>query len=247
MRRLFIVFLLFSPCAADNYKSSFDHLRNQEHEKAFRSFLLALDEAPKKEAPAEDLILYQKALSTYLEGAQEPQETADQILRNYSSEGLQLRFITALAYANLGRFEEFFTCFYPSYCAYPDHYLAYKTKAVLHIKLYERCRSLQERESEEKAIRHNIQLALDRNSSDMGLYKLWLLFADEKNREAEVEACLNKILASSMIVSRSDLPFFAEQALDVSRPDLAQALIDKARNWYSYSRYLDTLQEKIKK
>lgn len=270
MRRIILIFSAcsfasFAACAedkavcstttslqeSDGLAAALKSLRDQDQEKAFRTFLRALDEGKKIQATApteEERRLYNLALKVYLEGAATPQETAVQILKTYSEavqehpEFFELSLVMATAYGNLGRFEEFFNIFYRACSACPDHYLAWKMKAVLHIKLFERCRNKEEREAERSAIRLNVQQALQKNSQDIGLYKLWLLFAEEQNKHRELVACLNKILDSPMIMTRSDLSFFAQQTLDARQFELTQRLIDKGRNWYPYSRCLDSVQ-----
>ncbi len=256
MRRFFVTALLLwgDLHASEKVEAALKSLQNQDQEGAFRTFLKALDEAKSESARSpsvEELKLYREALEYYLDHSRPPQETALQLLKTYGElaekhpDYHQVRLLLALAHANLGQFKEFFTLFYPSFCAYPDHYLVYKTKAVLHIKLFERSRSVAAREAESAFVRLNVQRALERKSDECGLYKLAILFAEEKNKEREVEACLNKILNSSMIISRSDLPFFAQQTLDVRRLDLTERLIEKARHWYPYSRCLDIYQQRI--
>ncbi|MCE5315850.1 MAG: hypothetical protein LLG04_00625 [Parachlamydia sp.] len=223
-------------------------------EKSFRAYIQALASAEKKPASPtteDERKLYGDALKIYLDGAHAPRETAQHLLQLYSDtirmqpDFLELRLVVTTAYANLGNFDEFFPLFYPAYCAYPDHYLSHKTQAVLHIKLFERCRNVSEREAERTAVLFHVKEAIQKYPEDIGLYKLWLLFAEEQNKDREVEACLNKILNSPMIIARSDLPFFAQQALDARRSDLAERLMEKGRVWYPYSRGLDSIQQAL--
>lgn len=254
LRRILCCFVLSSSLSAAEppFAESLRFLKSQDQEMAFRTYLKALASAEKRDSSPpkeEERRLYADALKIYLDGAQAPRETALRVLQLYADtikthpDFLELSLVVTTAYANLGNFEAFFTLFYPSYCAYPDHYLSHKTQAILHIKLFERCRNVSERETERTAVLLHVKEAISKYPEDIGLYKIWLLFAAEQKKE--VEACLNKIIGSPMIISRSDLPFFAQQALDAKRSDLAERLLEKGRAWYPFSRGLDSVQQAI--
>ena len=85
--------------------------------------------------------------------------------------------------------------------------MAYKTQAVLHIKLYERVRTAAEREEQREAVMAFVRKAMDKNAKDSGLYKLMMLFASEKEKPVVVKDCLNKILEDPMIIARGDIAF----------------------------------------
>lgn len=254
LRRILCFLFLSVPLAAaeNGHQEALKFLKSQDLEMAFKVYLKSLASAAKLNPPPssiEERKLYAEALKIYLEGAHFPRETALQVLELYSDtvkkhpEFLELRLIVAAAYANLGNFEEFFFLFYPAYCALPDHYLSHKTQAVLHIRLFERSRDVSERDTERAAVLVHVKKAIEKYPGDIGLYKLWLLFSE--GNERDVEACLNKIFSSPMIISRSDLPFFAQQALDARRSDLVERLIEKGRAWYPYSRGLDSIQQSL--
>ena len=134
------------------------YLRDQELEKAFKSFLAALGDAaisPEKEMSRSEDILYREAMKFYLNPRQESaHETAETIKSLYSNavklhpEYYHLGYLVALADANLNHFDHFFEQFYHSYVRDPEHYLAYKTKAILHIKLHDLAKTPQEKEKE---------------------------------------------------------------------------------------------------
>lgn len=163
-----------------SYELAMLYLKDQDQEQAFRTFLQALDDTQgaQQEAPY-DKEIYQKAFAIYLDPASpSPQETAKKLLdlllpylKEHPQEQL-LEFYVAIAYANLGKYDEFFNHFYKAYKAYPTHYLAYRTKAVLHIKILERQREEKERIEQRQAIITNLELAVQKEPHDTTIYKM---------------------------------------------------------------------------
>ncbi len=237
------------------------YLMDQNLEQAFFAFLKALDSPSdliskaKDPLSSQDESLYREALKIYLEhnGPAAPQENGKKILAQYGEISRQhpeyylLNFIMAAAYANLGQFSPFFETFYSSYKALPDHYLAYKIKAVIHIKIYERTGDLNEKEAQRKAILQNVEKAIKINQEDPGLYKFIMVFASENERQQVVTAALKQLVEGNAFVPRADIAFFVHQASLVHRLDLAQKLVDKARMWYAYSKVVEAAQEYIDK
>lgn len=223
---------------------TFLYLKDQDQEKAFAAFLKALDFAPKlKEPSAADTVLYEKAFSIYIDPSNgTPQETAQRLLKELKSD-LQkqpdqplLDYFIAIAYANLNRFNEFFDDFYRAYTYYPDHYLAYKTKAILHIKLLERTRGEEDRTKQRKEIKRQLDEALKREPRDVTIYRLLISFSPKEEKEEQVRRSLNKILCDNIMVPRSDLMFYVQEAVDSGERDLATRFIQRAGEWYPESR-----------
>lgn len=239
-------------------KLSKAYLHDQDAEKAILSFLQALDWIiPHKisEISPEEQNLYQEAFKIYLDraGASSPQEIAFKMLAatkpqlDAHPDFTLLRLLQAIAFANVGMFDDFFDSFYTAYHYHPDHYLVYKTKAILFIRLHERARIDQDRESWRKSALANLQEALERYPGDTSLYRLLLIFTPEEGKAKAIETWLQKIIESDLMISRSDVGFFVEQAVKEKKIALAQRLIDKSRRWYSYSRAINDAQEYLDK
>jgi hypothetical protein len=227
--------------------------KNQDHDNAFKVFLAALDSIQNR-TPAvslEDARLYQEALATYLNTSSQlsKEQTAVKILQAYIKiltehpDYYQLGFITAAAYANINKYEEFFSRFFESYMQDPTHYMAYKGKAALSIKLLERARNVEAREEQRKKVIENVYAAAELQSSDISLYRVLIAYSSPEDKRRYVLHSLNKIIDNNMMTSRTDIGFFVEQAVDLHEWDLAQSFIDKARLWYQYSRVVDTAQQ----
>lgn len=226
------------------------YLKDQDQEKAFSTFLLALDLAPKlrKECP-EDSEIYKKAFQIYLDPSNgSPQVTAQKLLSELNPvidkepDQIILQYFIAIAYANLNRFVEFFDHFYQAYTYYPDHYLAYKTQAVLHIKLLERTRGEEDRDKQKRMILKQLEEALKREPRDVAIYRLSISFSPKEEKEEQVRRSLNKIIRDNIMVPRSDLMFYVQEALDSDESDLAARFIQKAREWYPESRLVNEAQ-----
>lgn len=233
------------------------YYRDQNHEKSFQIFLEALEDSqasPLSAVSLEEQNLYEHALKIYLDplGAS-PQETAEKIRTNYSSvlqehpDYYSIGYLAAIANANLGRFPDFFKIFYQSYIHLPNHYLAYKAKAVLHIKLFEREYAGNERERQRGLVLDNLKRASEVYPQDVSLYKMILMFSIEEQKPQLVSAYLNKIIDNNMMVPRVDIAFFVQQAVSANERELAQRFIDKAKEWYHYSRVINAAQEYLKK
>lgn len=196
----------------------------------------------------EEQELYDKALPLYLDHLDLKQHSLT-IVQEYAPiikkhpDYHMLTFLVAAAVANAGAYEQFFDLFHPAYAAHPDHFLAYKTLAVIHIKLFERARTPDERELQRQKILDNIAKAIDRYPSDTSLYKMQIGFADGPQKAQIISDTLNKILSGNIIVPRIDIPLYVQKAVETKQYDLAQKLIDKAHEWYQISRLLTGAQD----
>lgn len=231
------------------------YYRDQEDEKAFKTYLDALAATKPLKAPPvsdEEKKLYDQALKLYLDhGGFSARETAGKIRSEYSPvlalhpNYYLLNFIVSSAYANLGMFDEFFERFYVSYQYYPDSYMAYKTKAILHLKLYDRAVSQKDKEVQRNAIFENAKLASEKNEQDASLYRIMINFANESEKNAVAVKSLKKIIADNIVVPRTDILFYVKAAMAAKQPELAQQFVDKAKTWYEYSKMLQAAQEMI--
>ncbi|NGX43493.1 MAG: hypothetical protein K940chlam7_01791 [Chlamydiae bacterium] len=227
--------------------------RDQEQEKAFHIFLEALEEASPNqqlEPSREELQLYEEALHLYLEhGLASAHSTASQILQKYgpvlsqNDEYHLLRFIIAAACANQGNFEEFFDHFFTSYQLYPHHYIAHKTKSVLHIKLFERARTLQDREDQREKVISHVSEALERYPNDHALYKLIIAFSRDEDKPTRVRTYLNKIVENNIVIPRSEISFYVQQCVETEQKDVGMRFIKKTHEWYQYSRAVQAAEK----
>lgn len=233
------------------------HYRDQAHERAFKTFLEALS-APgvingtitSTPLSEKDQAVYEEALAVYLNSScGSAVETAHLIREKFTPaleknpENYGLGFLLAAAYANLHLFEEFFSTYYKAYQSNPNHFLAYKTKAIVYVKLFEMSKTSSERLLMSQLIQEEIEKALSLNPSDSSLYKFIVQFAPaEKNALKEI---LSKIIENRITISRSDIPFYVQKALDLKEFELAQQFICAMRTHYPYSRVLIRTQQQL--
>ncbi len=229
--------------------------KDQEIESSFEIFLEALNHAPLDSSSAvapEEQRLYSDALSVYLanqgplaaKGAKDIRRDFAPVIQREPNYHL-LGFLVAAAYANLGEFDHFFPLFYSSYCHYPDHYLAHKSKALLSLKLWQRGRIPAEREELRQAVSKNTALAIAQNPKDASLYRMAISFASEAEKAAVVAASLNNIVQGNIMIAREDLSFYVQAAISSGHRDLAQDFVNSARSWYTRSRAVDHAQKMI--
>lgn len=229
--------------------------KDQELELAIQTFLNALDHVQKKETPClkqADLDRYDEALAIYLkQKTDSPQETAALIREKFASaleknpDNYGLGFLMAAAYANLQMYEDFFLCYYKAFQASQHHFLAHKIKAILYLKLFEMGRTPDDREAMRKKIEAHTSYALNAYPHDMSLYKLMIQFASEK--DSQTENILRKIISENVSISRSDIPFYVQKAIEAKKFELAQQFIDKMREHYRHSRMLASMQQLVDK
>lgn len=228
------------------------YFKDQEQEKAFRIFLEALETAKNSEnfPSEEERKVYEQALKIYLEHiGSSPEETALKIRAQFGSvmeknpHYYLLGFLLAVGEANLGNYDRFFSQFFDSYTHYPQHFLVYKTKAGLHIKLFDRAKSDEEREEQRRLILKNAKEAVAIQPNDSSLYRMIVGFTDESSKCNVLTTYLNKIVDQNIVVSRIDIPYYVEIAIAFEQYDLAQKFLDKAKQWYKYSRVINVAQE----
>jgi len=227
------------------------YLRDQDQERAFSTFLEALEATEPAGAASvsqEEQRLYDEALALYM-GEGRSGEIAERLKERFSAEveGHEerrlLAYPVAIAHANLGDYESFFSLFYRAYPHFPDHYLAYKAKTVLHIKLFERKGNGEEKERERAGIVANAAEAVKREPADTALYKWILTFCMPEERPRLTALYLQKIVGENILVPRSDIGFYVQKAAETDQLPLAERFVEKAREWYRYSRVVNAAQQ----
>lgn len=230
------------------------YLKDQDLEKAIWTYLEALKELNCLADEGVEDPIYQQALDLYLDHSKgNAQVISEKIISEYAPklekhpDSYLLGYIVAFAYANLGKFENFFKLFYNSYQHAPNHYLAHKALSILHVKLFEKSKTPEERDFQREAIVEHLGLAIQKYPNDDTLYKLSIAFSKEEQKLNMIRSALNKIIDSHIILSRTDIPFYVAQAVEAKDFALAQRFIDKMRSIYQKSRVIDNAQEYLNK
>lgn len=226
----------------------------QQHENAFEVFLsiLPFGDSEKKPISLQEKEVYEQALESYLNVQSGAAGNNGQLLidtygivLDQHPDYYQLGFILASAYANCGNFPKFFDVFYASHAAWPDHYLAFKTKAILYIKLFERSCPGAYKEMQRERIMENLSNAVDRYPLDSSLYRLMISFARDDHKKKIVAASLNRILEDNIIIHRGDLGFYVQNALDNVDIELIERFLNRAKTWVQFSRIIIAAQQTI--
>ena len=231
------------------------YYKDQEHAKAYEAFLKALQLTKKDNASLpmgkEEALLYEDALKVYLDTtARDPVFTSLKIRDQYAGiwrlhpEYAGLGYLVAIAYANLGEYTDFFKIFYRSYKKIPDHFLAYKAQGILHLKLYDRGKTLEDKELERTQVLFYFNKAKELYPQDYSLYKMQIAFSQDK--EHVLETNLKEIINRDIVIPRADLSFYIDQLFAYGKNELATEFLAKARKWYPYSRTLDAADDIIK-
>ena len=222
------------------------HYHDQDRDQAFRSFLEALELAEPwavAKVSAEERSLYEEAVKIYLEGeAKNPLEMSKQIREAYMPvleqhpEYLLLNFVVATVSGNVGDVDRFFEGVYKSSRAYPEHFLSYKVRGILHIKLLESSRTTLERELHRHAAVEHFEKAIKANTEDPTVYRLLMSLAKGEYNQGAVLRYLKAMLASDIVIPRLDIMAYVMEAVAGGDRVLAQAILDKAKEHYNYSR-----------
>jgi tetratricopeptide (TPR) repeat protein len=229
-------------------KLALAHFKDQEQDKAFENFLLSLDHAPKKrvEITDEEKKLYEEALELYLDPG-DPHETATLLLNRFEKELAlhpsysHLHLLISSAYGNKGDFERFFKYFYENYD--PSHFLAYKTKGILLLRLASHENSLELREKKKKEALQLLEKALESNSLDPSLYRLLYVSAKERDEKREMIGYLEKLAKNRVKIARGDIFFYVKECVDLEQRDLAESVLQLAKETYHYSRAISQAED----
>lgn len=218
----------------------------QDLENAIKNFLNALDTAFLQSTSVNNVDIGEEAFKIYLDkNAKSLQTTSKEMIELFSDKYLEnqndylLGFVLALEYANLNQFEQFFEIFYKAYVLSPDHYLKYKTRAILNIKLFDRARTVAEKEKYRLEINLNLKKASDAYALDCNLYQLMILFCEKENKSFLVDTLLNKIINHNIVIPRADISFFVKQAESFDKYELALSFLEKQSLSYPVSRIID--------
>jgi tetratricopeptide (TPR) repeat protein len=222
------------------------YYRDQEHERAFKIYLDVLDLAAPTSASktnAEEQELYEKALAVYSGAATlSVQQMSEQLTEKYAQVMADhpnyhlLGFMLAASYANLGMYEQFFDRFYESYQHYPDHFMVYKTRGVLQLKLMESARSWEDKAKYREAALTNFVNALERYSEDITLYRLIVSLAQDAQKPQLVVTTLQRLMDLEIEIPRSDICPYVQLAMTCEDEALAEKLVLRAEKLYAYSR-----------
>ncbi len=229
--------------------------KDQEHGKAFEAFLKALELTDKNRSSysmgKEEALLYDEALAVYLDtNVRDPATISLKIRDLYAGiwrlhpDYAELGYLVAIAYANLGEYTDFFEIFYRSYKKIPDHFLSYKTQGILHLKLYDRGKTPEEKELERPKVLYYFNKAKQIYPKDPSLYKMEIAFSLDK--EQALETNLKEIIDRDIVIPRADLSFYIDQLFAYGENELVGELLVKARKWYPYSRTLDAAEDVLK-
>ena len=227
--------------------------KDQEIAQAFIHFLEALKRVEKQASytmSLEEKKVYESALSNYLaQGGHNPEAAAQELLNSYGemaaahSDYLHLNFLIATAYANLGRYDDFFELFYRGYPYLSDSFLAYKTQGILYLRLSQLSSSMEVRQTFQEEASRLLTRAWERNGKDAGLYKVLVLLAKDQKDDTLVRTYLGELVAHETPIPRGDISFYVREAVRLGEWEVCQIIVDQARALYDYSRAVSAAQE----
>lgn len=228
---------------------------DQETEEAFTVFLSVLNRLPTATALSspEDQALYQSLHPHYLalRGSKKNKEATTQLKEQLTAmleknpSSYQCGYLLASTYANEGDFAAFFPLFYRCYSLNTESYLAYRTLAILQVRLWQRGATPTEKEMRRAEIERNTRQALQVFNGDASLYRLHVEFADPKKKCEALRYSLNNITQHNILIPRDEIVYYVQAAIEEDQLPLGQQLINKARSWYKRSRAIDIAQRLV--
>lgn len=225
-------------------------LKEQKLDESIIEFLKFLTIQKKSDDSFPESAKFNEAYIIYLNLHGRPTiENAAAIIQKYepTADDPNLSYILAASYANIGRFDKFYPLFLAGYVNNPDHYLADKMTAVLHIKLFERLLPGKQKEEERAKILSSLQIALSKKRSDHMLYKMILAFSPEADRPKNVATLLNAMIDEKVVYPRADLLFYVRMAIAVGNGPVAERFIDYSGTLFGYSRALEAARKMVNK
>ena len=248
---IFCVYPLFAEGQNSEKPVVHDYLelfREQKLDESISAFLQVLEKKKSAGDPAPASEKFKQAYAIYLNlhGKASP-VIAQELICDYgpTTDDPYLAYLLAASYANIGRFDLFYPLFLQAYGNDSQYYMADKTFAVLHIKLYERLLPGEQKEREREEIHRNLQNALLKNPSDHMLYKMMIAFAPETSRREIVETALQAMIKEKVVYPRGDLMFYVRAAIAVNDRPLAQQFVDYSKGVFGYSRALEAAQRML--
>ncbi len=243
-----------------HYDLALAYYKDQESHLAFTHFLEALKTVPKKTLPeptSDEKNYYDPALKNYLAHAgKDPEKAAHELLGKYGEiaqdhpEFIQLNFLISTAYANLGQFADFFSLFYQGFPYLHSTHLASKIQGILSLRLCAQSKTVEERTRFQDSARRHLSQALQSNPSDAGLYKTLVFLAKDSNDTNAIHEYLRQIVSQKVVIPRTEIYFYVQEALQFDDFVLGQEIIDQAKSHYNFSRaikeaqnYLDHLKK----
>lgn len=237
--------------------SPLSHIEKQQVDQGFRAFITLLHEVPVKQAPSmseEEKKLYEPALALYLkaQGSKEAKQLMGKIKQeneeqaNKHPEFAGINFLVALADANQEKWDLFFPRFYAAYVQAPKSYLAVRTEAVLQIKIFERARMPAEKKEAKEQVFLLAEEASRLNPQDTSLYKMRIQFAIDGDKKRVFNQVIHEIIQKNIMISRSDIPFYVAQAIDLEQKQAAYQFLNKAREWYDQSQVIERAEQFVK-
>lgn len=223
------------------------YLLDQQEEAAFITYVKCLDQAPKKTGQtisAKEKMASDELMALYVANNPEFEKRVEKVMQEHPDYSY-CQFFFASSLANQHKFESFFYLFYNSYLSYPDSHMAHKTKGIVASLLFQRAKSLEEKETWRKKALEHFAKSMTLLPEDRALHKMMIYTAADSERQAVVHQVIDQICQANVKIPRGELAFYINHALWVNETLLAERLIDKAKSWYEYSRMLQEMQQLV--
>jgi tetratricopeptide (TPR) repeat protein len=224
------------------------YMQDQKEEEAFTIFLSALSghtDTPYTLSKQEQQV-YEESLKIYL--TQPPQEVAKELqeklllhVKRYPTHAY-IQLLLAATYANCRQYSAFFDHFSKGHAIAPNSFLAYKTLGIIHIKLFEKARTPEEKEQHRLKLMEYLTKALDYDDRDPMLYKLLIVYGQLEKKKSIIVDMLDRICKGQVVIPRGEIPFYVHEAIEVDEQEKAKQFLNKATMWYQYSRTIEEMK-----
>jgi len=204
------------------------HLKDQEVDRAFLAFLDALDQTERKEG----LEMPKDALTAYFQGNLPIELKPDDLAHN---------FIASISLANQGHFDLFFDHFFAGYPYFKGSFLDFKIRGIIYLRLSQK--AVEKREFYLTEAQKNLRKALALECNDASLYRSLILLAKDAKKEEDILFYLEKLAKSEAHFLRQDILFYVQEAMMLGRREIAEVVVEKGKQLYSYSRSIEAAEK----
>jgi len=224
---------------------------NQQRSEAQAFFLKSLDSSFYKKNSARDEPSIRNALDALYRKSWQSQEatkrlitSARKLLEEFPTSS-SLYYYLSVAYANQQDFISFFDAFYEGWIRDSNQFLAWKTRGVLHLRLFESTADPQEKSFHQNQAVRCLEEAFICQPDDLSLLMKMLFLLPFERRKEYLQKMYGHLLRLSNPPARYEFFYFIEQALELESLDVARALLQKAQEWYQYSRAVEKFSAQL--
>lgn len=153
--------------------------------------------------------------------------------------------LKATAYLNLKDYPGFFKNFKEAYPVFHESYLSYRAKGILYLHVAALVQPQQKQYYVEKGV-ECLNHALLLCTRDFSVYELLVIFAKQEENDLLLTSTLETLVESASLIPRRCIYMLVREAIRLERVEIAQKIIDRAKELYEYCKATAAAQSYLK-